>query len=104
MLVVVGVPLTVGALKTAPSPLTTALAVTVPVGAIGEVAPVTLTAGMLVGNVIVLVDALNVSGIPVMLTVTTVLLVRIAVPTLSPGGKFETASVKLASTMVPVAA
>jgi hypothetical protein len=70
--------------------MATALAVTVPVGVMAAVAPVTLAAGMLVGSVIALVDALYVVGVPEMFKVTTVPLVLAAVP-LSPGGRFVTA-------------
>jgi hypothetical protein len=71
--------------------MATALATTVPEGVIGLVAPVTLTAGIDVGNVIILVLALYVVGVPVMGTVTTVLLVRCAVPAFKPGGRLLTA-------------
>ena len=83
---------TVGApLTDAPSPLATALAVTVPVGVIALVALTTLRAGILAGNVTVLVLALYVVGVPVIGTVTTVALVRTAVPEVKPGGKLLTA-------------
>jgi len=92
MLLKVGVPLTVGApLTAAPSPIATALAVTVPVSDIAFVAPVTFAAGILLGNVIVLVFTLYVVGVPVIATVTTVPLVRVAVPAVRPGGKLLTA-------------
>ena len=88
----VGVPLTVGApLTAAPSPIATALAVTVPVGVIAHIEPVTLVAEILVGSVIVLVLALYVVGVPVMGTVTTVLFVLVAVPAVNPGGRLLTA-------------
>ena len=81
----------VGALLTAtPSPIATALVVTVPVGVIALVAPVTLEAGMLDGRESVVVLALTVVGVPVIATVTTVSLVRTAVPAISPGGRFKT--------------
>ena len=81
----------VGAGTVAPSLLATALAVTVPVGVIALVAPVTLDAGILDGSVIVLVLALYVVGVPVIVTVTTVLFDRTAVPAVSPGGRLDTA-------------
>jgi len=58
-----------------------------PVGIIVLVAPVTLDAGILVGSVTFLELALYVVGVPVIVTVTTVLLVRVAVPADKPGGK-----------------
>jgi hypothetical protein len=67
--------------------LAIALAVTVPVGVIAFIAPVTLVAGILVGKVIVLVFALYVVGVPEMATITTVLLTRVAVPAVKPGGR-----------------
>ena len=87
----VGTPLTV-----APSPLATALAVTVPVGVIALVAPVTLRAGILVGSVMSLVLALYVVGVPVIGTVTSVLLVRTAVPRFKPGGRLGLLTAKSA--------
>ena len=67
-----------------PSPLATALAVTVPVGDIAAAAPLKLAAGIDAGYAMVaaLVDA--VVGVPEMATVTTVGLVRVAAPTLNP--------------------
>jgi len=62
-------------LRISPSPLATALAVMVPVGAIAAVAPLTLEAGMLVARVSVIVFVLYVVGVPVIGMVTTVLLV-----------------------------
>jgi len=99
MLVCVGVPFTVGApLTAAPVPIATALAVTVPVGVILAVAPVTLAMGILAGSVIVRVFALYVVGAPVIFTVTTVPFAALtAVAAVSPGGKLETA--KLAAVM-----
>jgi len=91
MLFAVGVPLMVGApLTAAPSPLFTALAVIAPVVGIAIVAFVTLDTGILVGSVTVLVLALYTVGVPVTGMVTTVSLVRTAVPAVSPGGRFDT--------------
>jgi hypothetical protein len=71
--------------------MATALAVTVPVGVIAHNELVTLVAEILVGSVIILVLALYVVGVPVMGTVTIVLLVRVAVPAVNPGGRLLTA-------------
>ena len=102
MLLAVGEPFTVGGPETAaPSPLATALAVTVPVVEIGEVAPVTLTAGMTPGTLIV-VPELAVVGVPLIGTVTTVELVLTAVPAVTPAGK--PAIVKWVGLSVPVPA
>ena len=88
--VCVGVPLTAGTLTAAPSPLATALATTVPVGIMAGVWTVTCEDGMLTGRVIVLVLALYAVGLPETATVTTVLFVRTAAATISPGGRFDT--------------
>ena len=99
MLVCVGVPLTVGTpLTAAPSPLATALALTVPVGVIAAVAPVTLPCGIEAGSPIFTALALYVVGVPDMETVTTVLLVLTAVAAVNPAGSPETA--KLAGVIV----
>ena len=88
----VGVPLDVGApLTAAPSPIPTLLALTVPETATAAVAPVTLAAATVPGIVRVRLLALYALGAPVIGTVTTVLLVRVAVPALSPPGRFDTA-------------
>ena len=92
MLVCVGLPFTVGAaLTAAPSPLSTALVMTEPDRVIAAVAPVTFAAGMDVGSVNMIALLLYVVGVPVMATVTTVPLVRCAVPAVNPGGRFVTA-------------
>ena len=91
MLFAVGVPLTVGAEGADWSPFATALAVIVPVGVIFAVAPVTFAIGILVGKVIVAVLAFAAVGVPVIETVTTVLLVLTAVPGVNPAGRPETA-------------
>ena len=67
---------------------------TVPVGVIALVAPVTLEAGMLDGSVSILVLVLTVVGVHVIATVTTVLLVRVAVPVVRPGGRLDTAKLE----------
>ena len=92
MLFGVGVPLTVGApLTAAPLPLATDPTVIVPVGVIALVAPVTFEAGILVGSVTVPVLPLYAVGVPEMVTVTIVLLVRVAVPAVSPAGRLDMA-------------
>ena len=98
MLVWVGVPFTVGApLTAAPSPLAIGPTGTVPVGVILAVAPTTLAWGMLVGRVALTELALYAVGVPVIGTVTSVALVRTAVPAVSPAGSPVTA--KLAAVM-----
>ena len=92
-----GVPLTTKAVDTAaPSPIATALAVTVPDTVTAAVAPVTFACATVEGTVIVLVLALYVVGVPVIGTVTTVLLVRTAVPAVSPGGRVDWVGAKFA--------
>jgi hypothetical protein len=49
---------------------------------------------MLDGRTTDIVLALNVSGVPVIGTVTTVSLARIAVPAANPGGRFDTAKLE----------
>ena len=93
MLFCVVLPLCVGApLTAAPSPRATALATIVPVGVIAlPVAPETFAAEMDAGSVNVVVVVLAAEGVPVMVTVTTVPLVRCAAPAVNPGGRFVTA-------------
>jgi len=89
MVVCVGgvVVLAVGAaVIVAPSPRATALADTVPDTATAAPAPVTFACAMVAGRVRDAALALNVVGVPEMATVTTVLLVRVADPTVSPAG------------------
>ena len=92
----------VGGDTDAPAPLAmaTALAVTVPVIVIALVASVTLRAGILVGSLTGLVLASYVVGVPVIGTVTTVLLVRSALPTVKPGGRFGSLTEKSAGEIV----
>jgi len=75
----------VGVVTAAPLPRAIVVPVTDPVRVIAVVAPVTLAAGILVGNVILIEPA--VVGVPVMVMVTTVLLVRTAAAAESPAGK-----------------
>jgi len=96
MLVVVGEPLTAGVETVAPVPLATVIEPIATVGTIAAVAPVTLAAGILEGTVGFAVAAAV--GVPVMLIVTTVPLVRVAVPAVKPAGKFDT--VKFAAVML----
>ena len=82
----------------APSPRATALAVIVPDTATAAVAPVTFACAMVAGLVTFAVLVFAVVGVPVMATVTTVPLVRVADPTVSPAGN-PVIPVKLAPVM-----
>ena len=93
-----GVPLTVGVDTAAPSPIATALAVTVPDTATAAVASVTFACAMVEGTVIAVVFALANLGAPLMVIVTTVLLVRVAASATIPLGNPEMA--KLAAVIV----
>ena len=87
MEVAVGEPLTAGKpLTAAPSPLATALAVTMPDTPVTALAPVKFPAGKDVGNVNVVVVGLCVVGVPVMGTVTAVDVWE-TVPVDNPGGR-----------------
>ena len=86
------------ALTSAPVPFAIALAVTVPDGVTGLLAPVMFAAGIVVGRVMLVVVVLAVVGLPVIVIVTTVPLVRCAAAAVSPAGRPET--VKLAGVMV----
>ena len=81
-----GVPLCAGVDTVAPSPIATALAAIVPDTATAAVAPVTFPCGIVAGLVMDAVLVFAVVGVPVMATVTTVPLVRVAEPTVSPAG------------------
>ena len=95
MLLVVGVPLTVGSqLTAAPMPRSTTIVIE-PMGVIACVAPDKSMTEMLLEKPRVKVPAIV--GVPVIGTVTSVLLARSAVQAVSPGGKPETA---LASVIV----
>jgi len=91
MLFVVGVPLTAGVDTAEPSPLATALVLTVPVRVTAVVAPLTLPEGIVAGSVMAVAVELNVVGVPVTVMVTTVSLVRAAVPADRPAGSPLTA-------------
>ena len=91
MLFTVGVPLTSGADTAEPSPLATALVLTVPVRVTAVVAPLTLPEGIVAGSVMAVAVELNVVGVPVTVMVTTVSLVRAAVPADRPAGSPLTA-------------
>ena len=94
----VGVPFTVGVVTVDPSPIATALAVIVPDTATAAVAPVTFPCGIVAGLVMDAVLVFAVVGVPVMATVTTVPLVRVAVPAVNPAGSPDTA--KFAAVML----
>ena len=79
----------------APSPLSTGPAETVPETGTAAPAPVTLAAATVVGTVMFATVALAAVGVPVMATVTTVLLVRVTVPEDSPAGRLDTAKLAL---------
>ena len=99
MLFAVGEPLTVGAaLMGRPSPFAIVIGAIATDRTIGAEAPVTLAAGIFVGNVSAAAVALAAVGVPVMLMVTTVPLVRCAVLADNPAGK--PATVKLAAVML----
>jgi len=93
-----GVPFTVGVVTVAPSPFATALAVTMLFTVTAAPAPVTLAAATVAGTVNVGALEVAVVGVPVMLIVTAVLLVRDAVAALNPAGKPDT--VKFAAVML----
>ena len=87
----VGVPFTVGTVAMAePSPLATAPADIVPLTGTFVAAPLTLELRMLAGRVMFVEPDAAVVGVPVMVKVTTVLLVRVVDDTESPAGKFDT--------------
>ena len=86
------------ALTSAPVPFAIALAVIIPDGVTGEVAPVMFAAGIVVGRVMFVVVVLTVVGLPVMVMVATVPLVRCAAAAVNPAGNPETA--KLAGVML----
>ena len=91
MLFCVGVPFTVGAQHTAaPSPLATALAVTMPTHGITSIAPDTLATSMLFGSSTVCGLTVYIFGFPVMAMVTTPSLIRTAGAWFKPGGKLPT--------------
>jgi len=84
-------PLTaVGCDTVAPTPFATALVVTVPDTVMAAVAPITFACGI-AGTVTVAVFALYVVGEPLMLTVTTDALVRVAAAAVNPAGNPVTA-------------
>jgi len=87
----VGVSLTAGIDTVAPSPIATALAVTVPDTVTAAVAPLTFSCATVEGIVIVLALALYVVGAPVIGTVTVVMPVSVAVPAVNPSGNPLTA-------------
>ena len=89
--VCVGVPLTAGVVTVAPVPLATSLTVALPVTATAAVAPDIFAAGIKVAAVIVAMLVVWVVGVPLILTLTTVLLYLDIVPAVNPAGSPDTA-------------
>jgi len=98
MLLDVGVPLTLGCVTVAPSPIATALAVIVPDTATAAVALLTFACATVEGKLIVAVLVEAVVGVPEMVKVTTVPLVLFVAETLKPAGNPVTA--KFAAVML----